>query len=99
MRDEYSVPSKVLSYLCAGRALLVSVPAENLAGRIVAREGAGVVVEPGDRDEFLTAAERLLGSPDERARMGANGRRYAESAFAIEPIAERFEEVLGRVLR
>jgi colanic acid biosynthesis glycosyl transferase WcaI len=90
----YSVPSKVLSYLCAARALLVSVPAENLAGRIVAREEAGIVVEPGASGDFLAAAERLLSSPEERARMGANARRYAESAFAIGPIADRFEAVL-----
>jgi colanic acid biosynthesis glycosyl transferase WcaI len=94
----YSVPSKVLSYLCAGRALLVSVPAENLAGRLVAREEAGVVAEPGDVDSFFSAASRLLDLPEERARMGANARRYAESAFAIGPIADRFEGVLERAM-
>jgi colanic acid biosynthesis glycosyl transferase WcaI len=92
----YSVPSKVLSYLCAARPLLVSVPAQNLAGRLVAREDAGLVVEPGDVGSFLGAADRLLDSPEERARMGANARRYAESAFAIGPIADRFEHVLTR---
>jgi colanic acid biosynthesis glycosyl transferase WcaI len=92
----YSVPSKVLSYFCAARPLLVSVPAQNLAGRLVSREDAGLVVEPGDLGSFLAAADRLLDSPEERARMGANARRYAESAFAIGPIADRFEDVLAR---
>ena len=90
----YSVPSKVLSYLCAARPLIVSVPAENLVSRIVAGDNAGLVVEPGDTGEFLAASDRLLSSPDERARMGENARRYAESAFAIGPIVDRFEEVL-----
>lgn len=94
----YSVPSKVLSYMCAGRPLLVSVPGVNLAGRIVARQEAGIVVEPGDPDAFLAAAERLLSSPEARSRMGANGRHYAESAFAIEPIADRFERILRGVV-
>ena len=92
----YSVPSKVLSYLCAERPLLVSVPAENLAGRIVARERAGLVAEPGDHDAFLAASQRLLTSPEERAAMGGRARAYAESAFAIGPIADRFEKILGR---
>lgn len=92
----YSVPSKVLSYLCGGRPLLVSVPADNLAGRIVAREEAGAVVEPGDLNGFLAAAERMVDSPEARARMGANGRRYAEASFRVEPIADRFEAVLRR---
>ena len=84
--------------MCAGRPLLVSVPGVNLAGRIVARQEAGIVVEPGDPDAFLAAAERLLSSPEARSRMGANGRHYAESAFAIEPIADRFERILRGVV-
>jgi len=94
----YSVPSKVMSYLCAGRPLLVSVPEENLAGKIVREAQAGLVAGPGDRDAFLAAAERLLASAEDRARMGANARRYAESTFAIGPIADRFEGVLGHAV-
>jgi colanic acid biosynthesis glycosyl transferase WcaI len=44
----FSVPSKVLTYLCAGRPLLLVVPPENLAARIVSENGAGIVVPPGD---------------------------------------------------
>ena len=91
---EYSVPSKVLAYLCAARPLLVSVPAANLAARIVERERAGLVASPGDEGAFLDAAARLLDSPGEREEMGAAGRRYAEATFAISPIARRFEAVL-----
>jgi len=91
---KYSVPSKVMSYLCAGRPLMVSVPADNLAGKIVSREGAGLVIEPGDRVSLLQAAERLYASCEDRATMGLRARRYAESSFEIGPIAERFESIL-----
>ena len=37
----FSVPSKVLTYLCAGRPLLVSVSRDNLAARVVERSGGG----------------------------------------------------------
>jgi colanic acid biosynthesis glycosyl transferase WcaI len=94
----YSVPSKVMSYLCAARPLLISVPEENLAGQIVAREGAGVVVEPGDSASLLAAADWLLASADERSGLGANARRYAESAFAIGPVADVFEHILKRAV-
>ena len=90
----YSVPSKVLAYLCASRPLLVSVPARNLAGRIVEREGAGLVVTPGHAEGFLEAAEELFDSAPAREEMGAAGRRYAEATFSISPIARRFEAVL-----
>ncbi|MDX1419152.1 MAG: glycosyltransferase family 4 protein [Rubricoccaceae bacterium] len=92
----FSVPSKVLSYLCAGRPLLLAVPPENLAARIVTREGAGLVVGPDDADGFVASARRLLDAPETRERMGASARRYAEAAFDIGAITDRFEAVLTR---
>src|SRR5262249_27251409 len=52
----FSVPSKVLTYLCAGRPELVSVPADNLAARVLERSGGGLVVPPGDSKKMLDAA-------------------------------------------
>ena len=39
----FSVPSKVLSYHCAGRAILGSMPAGNLASRIMVKQGSGAM--------------------------------------------------------
>ena len=92
----FSVPSKVLSYLCAGRPVLACIPADNLAARVVQRSEGGVVVRPGDSDAFLAAAEGLLANQELRARFGTNARAYAEKRFEIESVATRFEEVLER---
>ena len=91
----YSVPSKVLTYLCAGRAILAALPLDNLASRIVARAGAGLVAAPGDLAGFLAAAESLLDQPARRAAAGAAARAYAERAFDIAAIAARFDAVLA----
>ncbi len=91
----FSVPSKVLTYLCAARPLLLAVPAVNLAARTITEHAAGLTVPPGDAAGFLAAAARLIEEPATRARMGACARGYAESRFAIEAIADRFEPVLG----
>jgi GT2 family glycosyltransferase/glycosyltransferase involved in cell wall biosynthesis len=91
----FSVPSKVLSYLCAGRAVLLIVPSENLAARIVQASGAGLVVSPTDEEGLQEALARLLGFPAERAEMGARARSYAEQTFDLSVIADRFESVLG----
>jgi glycosyltransferase involved in cell wall biosynthesis len=90
----FSVPSKVLSYLAAGRPVLLAVPRENLAARIVIECGAGLVVEPADVAAFCRAAEQLIASPDERQRLGAAGRFYAEEHFDIGRIGDRFEAIL-----
>lgn len=93
----FSVPSKVLSYLCAGRPLLVSVPEDNLAARIVGRSGGGVVVPPRDARALVVAAEELLADPELRAELGRRGRAYAEATFDLETIGGRFERLLERV--
>jgi len=89
----FSVPSKVLSYLCAGRALLLAVPPENLAAKIVQRVGAGLVVPPSDAEGFIERAVSPMSDADRRESMGASGRAYAEQAFDIERIAEKFVRV------
>jgi glycosyltransferase involved in cell wall biosynthesis len=90
----FSVPSKALTYLCAARPLLLAVPPANLAARIVRREDAGTVVAPTDADAFVDAAAGLLLDAEARDRMGRNARNYAERAFDIDAIADRFEAVL-----
>ncbi|HRO10073.1 glycosyltransferase [Amaricoccus sp.] len=96
---EFSVPSKVQSYLCAGRPVLLAAPAGNLAARVVRAEAAGVVVEPGDAAGFAAAGCALLGDAAGRAEMGARGRRYAERAYDVGRVADRFEEVLVAAAR
>lgn len=90
----FSVPSKVLTYLCAERPLLLAVPPENLAARIVQRNNAGLVVPPTDPDALVRAAEALLADAQRRERLGRNARRYAEAAFDVEAITDAFETIL-----
>lgn len=94
----FSVPSKILSYLCAGRPLLLSVPRENLAARIVTENEAGIVVEPGDTASFLEGAQWMYEHPEARKVMGENARRFAEAHFRIDSIAARFEIILQGLL-
>jgi len=92
----FSVPSKTLSYLCAGRPLLLAVPTENLAARITREEDAGITVEPDDLEGFLSAAGTLLTDDARRMNTGRNARAYAERTFAIGPTATRFEGILAK---
>lgn len=94
----FSVPSKVLAYLCAARPVLLAVPPENLAARIVTRHDAGLTVPPTDTTAFVQAAEALLQDADRRETMGGNARAYAERTFAIDTIADTFEHVLRSAL-
>ena len=90
----YSVPSKILTYLAVGRPILASVPGDNLAARLIARNEAGFVDSSANNGELLAALSRLDADPALRASMGDNGRSYAAKAFDIEAIADRFIAVL-----
>ena len=89
----FSVPSKVLTYLCASRPLLLSVPTGNLAARIVSRNQAGLVVDPADTDGFLRAAGELIHNAGYAAALAARARQYAVETFDIDRITDRFEDV------
>ena len=91
----FSVPSKVLSYLCAARPLLLAIAQDNLAARIVAESGAGHVVHPDDVAGFLAAAAALRDDHGARAGMAENGLRYARKTFDLERIVNEFESLMA----
>lgn len=92
----FSVPSKTLSYLCAGRPVLGLMPAENLAARLVTKVD-GCVLPP--RESALDAAAHwvcgVLGDEEARILLGKQARELAEEEFALDACADRFVTVLG----
>jgi colanic acid biosynthesis glycosyl transferase WcaI len=95
----YSVPSKVLNYLCAARPVVGVMPRSNSAATTLLESGAGIVSDPGDEAGILEDLLDLLADRDRGATMGAAGRRHAEATFAIAPIAARFEGILSAARR
>lgn len=94
----FSVPSKILSYLCGGRPIVLSSPPENLAARIIRGCDAGRVVDAGDRAAFVQAVRLFLADRQLREATGRRARAHAESAFDIDLVATRFESVFRGVL-
>jgi glycosyltransferase involved in cell wall biosynthesis len=92
----FSVPSKVLTYLCAQRPLLLAVPLDNLAAKIVTNNNAGLVVPPDDVDAFVKSAEKLVHDATMRDEYARNARAYAQKTFDIQKIGDHFEEILLR---
>lgn len=93
--SKFSVPSKVLTYLCSSRAVLGVLPPDNSVAEILSTQDAGVVVDPSDRDRVVKEAAALLSDPDRRHTMGRAGRRYAERTFSPETAADQFLGVFG----
>ncbi len=90
---KYSVPSKVLVYMTAGRAILAAIPAANLAARTIVAAAAGLTVDPESPSELRRLARSLIEDADRRGQLGAAGLAYARSNFDIGEIAARFERI------
>jgi len=86
------VPSKVWSGFCAARPSVLVVPETNLAARVTKAAEAGIIIPPTDN------VQERLSSYRQRLQMGSNARRYADTHFKIDRIADRFESVFEMVL-
>lgn len=91
---DYSVPSKVLSYLCANRPVLLSAPETNEAVRMVKKHEMGFAASPTETDKFFKLALELYKQPNLRSRLGENARFYAEKNFEINKIANKFSQTI-----
>jgi colanic acid biosynthesis glycosyl transferase WcaI len=94
----FSVPSKVQSYFCAGRPVLLAAPPENLASDGVRNNGAGLVVDPTDQAGFLQAALRLLDDDKLRADAATKARSFALNNYDIKKVTDRFETVFHHAI-
>ena len=90
--SRFSVPSKVLTYLCSSRAIVAVLPPDNAVAEVLITHNAGQVV---GRDEVASAVAQLLDDEEARRALGKAGRRYAEQAFSPETAADRFLDVFG----
>jgi glycosyltransferase involved in cell wall biosynthesis len=95
--SRYSVPSKVLNYLCAGRPVLALLPANNAVAQMIDAAEAGLVVDPGNADEASAALNKLLTDSNIREKMGAAARSYAEQVFDVEAVGDLFDSVFRSV--
>jgi glycosyltransferase involved in cell wall biosynthesis len=91
------VPSKASSYLCAGRAIVIAAPWQNLAATMIQESDGGRVVTADNAAEMADAIAALLADDALRAEMAVQARGYAERMFEISGIADRFERLFERL--
>lgn len=93
-----TVPSKLQTYLAAGRPVLGMLDGEG--ARLIERAGAGLTCPAGDSAGLAHAVLALLRMPPRaRARMGEAGRRHAREHFDRGRLIDRIEHALADVAR
>lgn len=93
----FSVPSKVLTYMCFQRPLVLAVPSENLAARIVLTSKSGYVVDPGSDGEILARLDDLVNDASLRRILGQNALNYARANFDISTKSDSFESIFSQL--
>lgn len=96
--SNYSVPSKILTYMAAGRPTVALLPPENPAAVMIRSSGAGVTIDPDQRRAFFSVINELLDDPHMRQCYGSAARKYTESHFDIGVITDQFEDVFKPLL-
>jgi colanic acid biosynthesis glycosyl transferase WcaI len=97
--SRFSIPSKVLSSLAAGRPVLGLMPKDNPAALDI--QSVGGYVGPPNAQGVRGAAEwleKMAKSPAALVSAGGRSRQLAVERFGIGPIATRFEEVLAKAV-
>jgi glycosyltransferase involved in cell wall biosynthesis len=84
--------------MAAGRAIILAMPDQNPIARRVSDIGCGLVIDPRDSAGFIAAADALLTDKTRRDAMGQRARAYAETHFAIGPIADRFSAFFEKII-
>jgi colanic acid biosynthesis glycosyl transferase WcaI len=92
-----SIPSKLISYLAAGRPVVCAAHHASTVAKIVRNANAGIIVEAGAVESVAAAISFLLDDPAEVQQMGENARRCFEEQFTFEPAYDNLKALINQV--
>jgi colanic acid biosynthesis glycosyl transferase WcaI len=93
--SEVAFPSKIVTYLAAGRPVVASVNPDSEVARITRESGAGTVVNAEDPDALLAAIRELRSS--DLSKLGENARVYASRRWSAVRVMGHLERSLAAV--
>lgn len=89
------IPSKLLTYMSAGRPVLAAVSASSQGAEILLEADGGRLVAPEDPEALAAAAEWFIGlSPEQLRGYGTRNRAYAETHFDQRKILAAHEDFI-----
>ncbi|HKW61708.1 MAG TPA: WcaI family glycosyltransferase [Candidatus Acidoferrum sp.] len=93
--EDAVIPSKLLTYMSSGRAVVAAVSDRSEAARQVRRADCGVLVPAENPDALLDGVNKLRRVPALRQRLGRNGRAYAEAHFTKDRVLASYERLFA----
>lgn len=96
---DMSLPSKLTTYLAAGRPIVAAVPPRGVTARELERSGGGVVVPAGDPAALLGTLDALAADPARMERLGRAGQAFATAELEEAAALKRYRLFVDRLLR
>jgi colanic acid biosynthesis glycosyl transferase WcaI len=90
--SEVAFPSKVVTYLAAGRPTVASVNPEYEIARTIRESGAGSFARAEDPDALLAAIRQVRG--EDPAKLSENARAYASQRWSSARVLKNLEQSL-----
>jgi len=94
----FSVPSKVLGYMAAGKPVLASVDLHSETGRLVQQAQSGFVVEPGNPQALLHAVEQWVDDTERLNNAGDKGRLFLEQHYSRSKVCSQYADFFEQIV-
>jgi putative colanic acid biosynthesis glycosyltransferase WcaI len=94
--EDAVIPSKLLTYMAAGRPIVAAVSEKSEAARQILLAKCGVVVPAENPRALADAVLSLRQNPTLREELGVNGRSYAEAHFTKALVLRKYDEFFER---
>jgi putative colanic acid biosynthesis glycosyltransferase WcaI len=95
--EDAVIPSKLLTYMAAGKPIVAAVSEKSEAARQIRRANCGVVVAPENPQALVEAVLSLRSDPSLCREYEVNARLYAETHFTKAGILNRYDNFFQNV--
>jgi colanic acid biosynthesis glycosyl transferase WcaI len=91
------IPSKLLTYMAAGRPIVAAVHPDSEAAKYIRRAKCGLIVPPEEPDLLADAILQLYANRELAIRFGRSARAFAEEHFAKERVLQQYDGFFCRL--
>jgi len=92
------VPGKILGYMAAGLPIAAFLQTSSDGHRIIKSSQCGVSVDSSDKNACVRSMRQLLSQRNSFAKLGLNGKSYANKHFSKEVCISQLESMLEKVV-
>ncbi len=91
------IPTKMLEFMSCARPVILGVDGQ--ARQIIEDAAAGIVIEPENADAMVRAIQHLSADRELATALGENGREHVMHHFSRGKTAEKYIEVLQKMIK